>query len=442
MTKYDLLVIGFGKAGKTLAATLANEGKKVAIVEESAAMYGGTCINIGCIPTKTLIAATDSGKNYEEAKKTRDAVVSKLNAKNFAMLDNNPQVDVYTAKAKFISDKAVEISAGGETKVLEGDIVVINTGATNNVLPIPGLTTTKNVFNSTELQSLEHAPKKLGILGGGNIGLEFASLYARQGVEVTIIDFSPAILGREDKEIAEMAKGYLEEQGVIFKLGTATKEIKNNGNLVVVDTEKYGELEFDALLHATGRRANTKDLGLENTDIKLADNGSIIVDEFCQTNVENVFAVGDVNGGLQFTYVSLDDFRIVNGYLHGNKEYTRNSRKNVPYSVFISPALSRVGLNEQEAKAQYSNVAVASLPVANMPRGAVNQDQRGVFKVVVDKDTNLILGATLFSKNSEEIINLIKLAMDNNIPYTYIKNQVFTHPTMAENLNDVFKLIK
>ncbi len=442
MIKYDLLVIGFGKAGKTLAATFGNEGKKVAVVEESSEMYGGTCINIGCIPTKTLIVAADNKKDFKEAKAIRDTVVSKLNAKNFAMLDNNPNIDVYTASAKFVSNKVVEISVNGETKQLEGDIVVINTGAKNNVLPIPGLTTSKNVYDSTQFQKLEATPKTLGIIGGGNIGIEFANLYARFGVDVTVIDFAPTVLGREDKDIAEMAKGYLEEAGVTFKLGTATKEIRNNGEKVVVDTEKYGDLEFDALLHATGRRANTENLGLENTDIKVNERGFIEVDDYCQTNVENVFAVGDVNGGLQFTYVSLDDFRVVNGYLHGNKDYTRANRKNVPYSTFISPVLSHVGLHQAEAEENYSNIAVASLPVANMPRGVVNQDQRGIYKVIVDKDTNLILGATLFGKNSEEIINIIKMAIDNKIPYAYLKNQIFTHPTMAENLNDVFKLIK
>ena len=441
MSKYDLLVIGFGKAGKTLAATFAKEGKKVAVVEESSAMYGGTCINIGCIPTKTLIVAADNKKDYNEAKATRDKVVTKLNAKNFAMLDNSPNVDVYTARAKFVSNKVVEISANGETKQLEGEVVVINTGAKNNVLPIPGLTTSKNVYDSTELQKLEKAPKTLGIIGGGNIGLEFASLYSRLGVKVTVIDHSDRILVREDADVAELAKGYLEETGVEFKLGSTTKEVRNNGENVVVVTEEHGELEFEAVLHATGRRANTENLGLENTDIELRPNGSIVVDEYCQTTVENVFAVGDVNGGLQFTYVSLDDFRIVNGYLHGKKEYTTADRKNVPYSTFISPALSHVGLHEEEAKAQYSNVAVGSLLVANMPRGAVNQDQRGIYRVVVDKDTNLILGATLFGKNSEEIINIIKMAIDNKIPYTYIRDQIFTHPTMAENLNDVFKLV-
>jgi len=216
---------------------------------------------------------------------------------NYDRLDLKDNYGILVIPGYLGSNKVVEILIDGETKQLEGDIVVINTGAKNNVLPIPGLTTSKNVYDSTQFQKLESTPKTLGIIGGGNIGIEFANLYARFGVDVTVIDFAPTVLGREDKDIAEMAKGYLEEAGVTFKLGTATKEIRNNGEKVVVDTEKYGELEFDALLHATGRRANTENLGLENTDIKVNERGFIEVDDYCQTNVENVFAVGDVNGG-------------------------------------------------------------------------------------------------------------------------------------------------
>ena len=229
MKNYDLLVIGFGKAGKTLAAKFASLGKKVALVEESNTMYGGTCINIGCIPTKTLIVSSEKGDKYEVAKQNRDNVVEKLRAKNFAGLNNNPQVDVYTAKAKFIEDKVVEISASGETEKLTAEIVVINTGAVANVLNIPGLETSKNVVDSTELQKLETLPKNLGILGAGNIGLEFASLYAKFGSNVTVLDSTQNILGREEVVVANLAKEYLEEQGVKFILGTETSEISNNG---------------------------------------------------------------------------------------------------------------------------------------------------------------------------------------------------------------------
>ncbi|MDY2987428.1 MAG: FAD-containing oxidoreductase [Peptoniphilus sp.] len=438
MKNYDLLVIGFGKAGKTLAAKFASLGKKVALVEESNTMYGGTCINIGCIPIKTLIVSSEKGDKYEVAKQNRDNVVEKLRAKNFAGLNNNPQVDVYTAKAKFIEDKVIEISASGETEKLTAEIVVINTGTVANVLNIPGLETSKNVVDSTELQKLETLPKNLGILGAGNIGLEFASLYAKFGSNVTVLDSTQNILGREEVVVANLAKEYLEEQGVKFILGTETSEISNNGEKVVVHTKEHGTFEFDVLLHATGRKPNVQNLGLENTNVELSERGAINVDEHLETSVDNVFAVGDVNGGLQFTYTSLDDYRILISYLLGDKSYSQKDRKNVPYTIFISPTLSHVGLTEKEALEAGYEVFSKELPVANMPRGVVNGDTRGLFKSVVDKKTNLILGATLFGKNSEELINLIKMAMDNNIPYTYIRDQVFTHPTMGENLNDLF----
>ncbi|MBF0715106.1 FAD-containing oxidoreductase [Gemelliphila palaticanis] len=440
MKKYDLLVIGFGKAGKTLAVKYASLGKKVAVIEEDNTMYGGTCINIGCIPTKTLIVAANNGDSYEEAKNKRDTVVNKLRSKNFDMLNNNQNVDLYNARAKFKANKIIEISSNNETVELTAEIIVINTGAKTNLLNIKGLTTSNNVVNSTELQKYEKAPKHLGILGAGNIGLEFASLYSKLGTKVTVIDHSDKILAREEEAISKLALEYLENQGVEFKFNSTTEEIFNNGDSVVVKTKEHGELEFDVLLHATGRKPNTENLGLENTNINLTERGAIEVDKFCQTSVENVFAVGDVNGGLQFTYTSLDDYRIVLNYLQGNKDYSLEDRKNVPYTVFIEPPLSRVGLTEKEAAQKGFNIAVKEIPVANMPRGVVNGDTKGLFKAVVDKDSKLILGATLFGKNSEELINIIKMAMDNNITYTYIRDQIFNHPNMAENLNDLFNM--
>lgn len=442
MEKYDLLVIGFGKAGKTLAAKLAAEGKKVAVIEADSAMYGGTCINIGCIPTKTMLVAAHSGKSYAEVKATRDAVVTKLNQKNYHMLADNSNITVYNATAKFIKNKEVQITVDGTVKQLSAEIIVINTGAKSNVLPIKGLTSAKQVYDSTGLQMLEKQPQRLGILGGGNIGLEFAGLYARLGSAVSVIDMSPAILTREEPEVAALAKEYMENQGVSFYLDTATTEVFNRNDAVIVRTEKYGELEFDALLYATGRVPNLADLGLENTDITFTNRG-IVVDENCMTNVENVYAVGDVKGGLQFTYISLNDFRKVYRAIKakeaGQKAVSVPDGA-IPYTTFITPPLSRIGLTEKDAREQGYHLLVKTLPVANMPRGAVNQDPRGLFKAVVDQNSRQILGVTLFGRNSEELINLIKMAMDHQIPYTYLRDQIFTHPTMAENLNDLFNL--
>lgn len=436
MTHYDLLVIGFGKAGKTLAGKLAAAGKQVALVERDVAMYGGTCINIGCIPTKTLIVAAEKNLAFDQVMAQKEAVVTRLRGKNEAVL-KGAGVTLYNAQARFLSNTVVELTAGSDREEVTADLIVINTGAVTNSLPIPGLLTSDKVYDSTGIQNLTERPDRLAIIGGGNIGLEFASLYTKLGSQVTVFEAAPAILGRDEPEIAKLAQTYLEEDGVTFKLGAAISAVANSGAEVVISANGEDHA-FDAVLHATGRKPAIEGLGLENTDIQLTDRGAIKVDDYCETSVPGIYAVGDVNGGPQFTYTSLDDFRIVFGKLTGNGDYKRSDRGALPSTVFIEPALSRVGLTEKEATEQGYEVVTNQLPVANMPRAHVNNDLRGLYKVVVDKKTSLILGASLLGTGSQEIINLITMAIDNKIPYTYIKNQLFTHPTMAENLNDVF----
>ncbi|WP_162011238.1 FAD-containing oxidoreductase [Streptococcus sp. S784/96/1] len=436
MKSYDIIVIGFGKAGKTLAGKMAAIGKKVALVEQNAANYGGTCINIGCIPTKTLIQAAENNLTFEQAMTLKETVTTRLRNKNQMVLENSG-TDLINAHAKFISNKVIEVSAGDETEHLTAETIIINTGAVSNVFPIPGLLESKNVVDSTGIQNLPEQPKRLGIIGGGNIGLEFASLYARLGSQVTVFENSPVILGRYEEVAAKLAQQYLEEDGVSFVLGSQVEAVANRGEEVVV-TESGKEYVFDTVMYAMGRKPATEGLGLENTDIVVTDRGAVQVDDYCETTVPGVYAVGDVNGGLQFTYTSLDDFRIVFGKLTDYGHYNLQSRQNVPNSLFIEPALSQVGLTEKAAQEAGLPYKANELLVANMPRAHVNNDLRGVYKVIVNTETNEILGATLFGSGSHEIINLIKMAMDNKIPYTYLKNQIFTHPTMAENLNDVF----
>ncbi|MTV96469.1 FAD-containing oxidoreductase, partial [Streptococcus pneumoniae] len=339
----------------------------------------------------------------------------------------------------FLSNKVIEIQAGDEKKELTAETIVINTGAVSNVLPIPGLATSKNIFDSTGIQSLDKLPENLGILGGGNIGLEFAGLYNKLGSKVTVLDALDTFLPRAEPSIAALAKQYMEEDGIELLQNIHTTEIKNDGDqvLVVTEDETY---RFDALLYATGRKPNVEPLQLENTDIELTERGAIKVDKHCQTNVPGVFAVGDVNGGLQFTYISLDDFRVVYSYLAGDGSYTLEDRLNVPNTMFITPALSQVGLTESQAADLKLPYAVKEIPVAAMPRGHVNGDLRGAFKAVVNTETKEILGASIFSEGSQEIINIITVAMDNKIPYTYFTKQIFTHPTLAENLNDLFAI--
>ena len=316
MLMYDVIVIGFGKAGKTLAAKLSSQGKKVALIEKSKSMYGGTCINIACIPTKTLIVAAEKGLDFEQAMNEKNAVTTRLNGKNYATIAGTG-VDIIDATARFVSNKVIEIQAGDEKEELTAETIIINTGAVPNVLPIPGLAESKFAVDSTGIQRLENLPKRLGVLGGGPIGLEFAHLYNTLGSQVTVLDASETFLPRIEPSIAALAKGYLEEDGIQFLQGIHTQEIKDGQNSLTVVTDK-GDFEFDILLYATGRKPNTAGLGLENTDIQVTDRGAIQVNRHLETSVPGVFAVGDVNGGPQFTYMSLDDFRIVFNYLTGD----------------------------------------------------------------------------------------------------------------------------
>ena len=334
MLMYDVIVIGFGKAGKTLAAKLSSQGKKVALIEKSKSMYGGTCINIACIPTKTLIVAAEKGLDFEQAMNEKNAVTTRLNGKNYATIAGTG-VDIIDATARFVSNKVIEIQAGDEKEELTAETIIINTGAVPNVLPIPGLAESKFAVDSTGIQRLENLPKRLGVLGGGPIGLEFAHLYNTLGSQVTVLDASETFLPRIEPSIAALAKSYLEEDGIQFLQGVHTQEIKDGQNSLTVVTDK-GDFEFDILLYATGRKPNTAGLGLENTDIQVTDRGAIQVNRHLETSVPGVFAVGDVNGGPQFTYMSLDDFRIVFNYLTGDGSYNLETRRNYATTLFIA----------------------------------------------------------------------------------------------------------
>lgn len=433
---YDLIVLGFGKAGKTLAAKLGSMGKTVAMIEENPLMYGGTCINIACIPTKTMIVAASKGLSYDQVLNQREVVTSRLRNKNFNMLDTNEHIDVYTGHGEFISNKEIAVTAGEDKIVLSSDTIIINTGAVSIKPNIDGIDTATGFYNSTEIQHLSSQPSTLGIIGAGPIGLEFASLYAKLGTKVTVFNIDSNILKREEPIAQKLANEYLTEQGVTVLNSVTLNAVSNKGSkpVITADNQNY---TFDAVLYATGRRPNTTNIGLKNTDITTNERGAIVVNDTCESSVPGVYAVGDVNGGPQFTYISLDDFRIVFGALTGNGHYTLKDRKNIPYTTFLTPPLARVGLTEEEAINKGYTVKTKEMLVATMPRAHVNDNLKGAFKIVVNTENNLILGATLYSQSAEELINLIKMAMDNNIPYTYFKNQIFTHPTMAENLNDL-----
>lgn len=280
--------------------------------------------------------------------------------------------------------------------------------------------------------------KKLVIIGAGYIGLEFASMFAEYGSEVTVLDLHDNFLPREDDDIAVEIKHDLENSGVKFELGVKISRIDDH----TVYYEKDGVTTTtvaDRILVATGRKPNTEDLGIENTDIELNDRGTIMVDDYLRTNIENVWAIGDVKGGPQFTYISLDDFRIIKDQLYGDAQRRVSDRINVPYSVFITPTLSRVGLNEKEAKSQNIKYELKKLPVTAIPKAQVLKDPRGLFKALINPANNQILGVTLYGAESYELINQISMAMKMKIPANILRDQIYTHPTMSESFNDLFK---
>ena len=438
MTHYNLLVIGFGKAGKTLAKFAASQGQHVALVEQSSDSFGGTCINHGCIPSKVLVHDGIDGIDFGSAFSRKKDVVSALNKKNYGNLANDANIDVFTNKAQFKSNTEVNLVSedGTIAQTLTADKIVINTGAKSNIPSIKGIETAQNLYDSRGLLNIPTQPDHLVIIGGGYIALEFASMFANFGTKVTVLEYGSQIMPREDQDVVTHAIKDLEDKGISFITNVETQAFKNENNQTTIVTSK-GNFLADAVLLATGRIPNT-DLAVENTDIELGERGEIKVNDHLQTSVANIYAAGDVKGGLQFTYISLDDFRILQSELFGDHSRTTNNRGVIPYTVFIDPPFSRVGLTAEQVKAQHFNYAENTLLINTVPRHKINNDPRGIFKVVINKDNNEILGATLYGKESEEIINLIKLAIDQHIPYQVLRDNIYTHPTIVESFNDLF----
>ena len=455
MNAFDVIIIGFGKGGKTLAAEFAKRGQKVAIIERSDKMYGGTCINIGCIPTKTLVhqakmasALKDAtfeerSEFYRNAVSVKESVTSALRNKNYHNLADNPNVTVYTGIGSFVSADVVAVRTATEEIRLTSKQIIIDTGAETVIPPIEGVAGNPFVYTSTSIMELADLPRRLVIIGGGYIGLEFASMYASFGSQVTVLESYPELIAREDRDIAASVKETLEKKGIVFRMNAKVQSVNRVEDKAIVtfadsQTDEVFVLEADAVLLATGRRSNTKDLNLEVAGVEVDVRGAIIVDEYLKTTNPNIRAVGDVKGGLQFTYISLDDYRIVREDLFGDKERRTGDRNPVSYSVFIDPPLSRIGLNEEEARRQNRDIIVKKLPVMAIPRAKTLGETDGLLKAIIDKNTGKILGCVLFAPDSSEVINTVAVAMKTGQDYTFLRDFIFTHPSMSEALNDLF----
>lgn len=435
----NALIIGFGKAGKTLASYLAGQGMNVAIVEQSELMYGGTCINIGCIPTKAMVVSAENKMDYEIAVASKNELTTLLRKKNYDALADLPNVNVFTGKASFVNANEIEILLTDSTTVkIIAEKIFINTGTSPFIPAINGLQTSKRVFTSTTLLNSLPLPKKLTIIGGGFIGLEYASMYAQYGTKVTILDSSSVFLAKEDADMAAEIKKVLESKNITIVNGVEVTEIESSETEDLIYYHHKGVNEImtaDAILLATGRKAYTEGLNLAASGVSTNDRGFIITDHFLKTNVPHIWALGDINGGPQFTYISLDDFRIVKDQLFGTSKRTTVDRKNIPFSVFISPPFSHVGLREKEALEKGFAIKVVKVSAAAIPRTRIDKQTNGMLKAIIDEKTNLILGFTLFCGTSHEMINLVKMAMDNNITYKELTEGIYTHPSMMEAFN-------
>jgi pyruvate/2-oxoglutarate dehydrogenase complex dihydrolipoamide dehydrogenase (E3) component len=454
MKEFDAIIIGFGKGGKTLAADMARRGQNVAMIERSDKMYGGTCINIGCIPTKTLVhqaklasrmvddSFADRARFYAEAVAEKDKVTTLLRGKNYHNLADNPNITVFTGVGSFESESVVKVTAPEGSTLLHSERVFINTGAETIVPSIPGINS-PFVYNSTTLMEVSKLPRRMVIVGGGYIGLEFASMYASFGTKVTVLEYAAQLIGREDRDIAELVQSALEKKGVTFVLSAQVMEIVSSTDHASVQykntsTGEFKALDAEAVLLATGRKPRTEDLNLAAAGVKTDARGTIIVDDQLRTTNPNIRALGDVKGGLQFTYISLDDYRIVRANLFSEAKRSVSDRDPVSYSVFIDPPLSRIGISEDDALKQGLDVTVKKLPVMAVPRAKTLGETEGLMKAIIDNKTHQILGCTLFAPDSSEVINIVAAAMKTGQDYTFLRDFIFTHPSMSEALNDLF----
>ena len=443
----DLAVIGFGKGGKTLAAALAKQGRRAVLIEQSAAMYGGTCINIGCVPTKSMVyraeqLAADAAHpdEYTDAVAATAALTAELRGINYAMLDNLEQATVLTGHARFIDPHTLSVELpDGAAVTVAARWIVIGTGSRPVLPDIAGLRESPLVYTSTDLLTRADLPQRLVVLGGGYVGLEFAGMYAAYGSTVTVLERGPQVLAREDPDVSECAGRILSDNGVVILTGTEVMAIESTGvRFRHVDGTR--RLDADAILVALGREPVTDGLDLSAAGVLTTASGAVQVDEHLRTSQEHIFAVGDVNGGPQFTYISLDDYRVVLSQLAGDGTRSTATRSAVPYTLFTTPALARVGLTATEAAAAGHRIKVASLPVsgmATMPRARIVGQTDGMMKVVVDAADDLILGAALLCHDSHEVINTVALAMRHGITATQLRDSIYTHPSMTEGFNQL-----
>ncbi len=453
---YDAIVIGSGQGGTPLAHALAKAGLKTAIVERN--HVGGTCVNVGCTPTKTMVASArvaylarrsadygvDNGPvtvSMSAVRRRKQKIVESFREGVLKNIEETPGLELFRGEARFIGPKSLEIflSEGG-TRPLTGKRIFINTGARSAMPPVPGLDTVVTL-DSSSIMELESLPSHLLVMGGGYVGLEFGQMFRRFGSQVTIVHRGDQLLSREDPDVADEVARILEEDGIKVLLNSeAVRANAVNGdsvNLTVRTEEREIVFEGSHLLVAVGRQPNTDRLNLQSAGVQTDEHGFIKVNDRLETNIDGVYALGDVKGGPAFTHISYDDFRILRANLLEGGQATTKGRL-VPYTVFIDPQLGRIGLTETEARNQGLHIHVAKLPMSRVARAIEMSETRGFLKAVVDVDTKQILGCAVLGIEGGELMAMFEIAMMGHLPYTALKDGIFAHPTLAESLNNLF----
>jgi pyruvate/2-oxoglutarate dehydrogenase complex dihydrolipoamide dehydrogenase (E3) component len=455
-TNYDAIIIGAGQAGYPLSTALAGAGWRTALVERE--HVGGTCINEGCTPTKTMVASAraaylagrgaDFGVRTGQVKvdmvrvrERKRKIVDDFRSGDERRIRSAPGLDLLIGQASFTGPNTVAVRLqSGETLQLEAKTIFLNVGARPAMPPLPGLEKV-DALNSTTIMELDMLPEHLLIVGGGYVGLEFGQMFRRFGSQVTIVQRAERLLTREDDDVADEVAKILREDGITVLLNTnpVRVEPRSAGHVELVVHGPDGEraLPGSHLLIAAGRAPNSDWLNLESAGVETDSHGLIKVNERLETSVPGIYALGDVKGGPAFTHISYDDFRIIRtNLLEGGQATTRD--RYVPYTVFIDPQLGRVGLSEAEARTQKRSIRVAKMPMAYVARALETDEARGFMKAVVDAGTGQILGCAILGTEGGEIMAMLQIAMLGKLPYTVLREATFAHPTLAEALNSLF----
>lgn len=457
MKQYDAIIIGFGKAGKALAVELSNRGWQVAVVERSEMMYGGSCPNIACVPAKTLIHEAEistlfynedfprQASFYKQAIVRKNRLTSYLRDTNYERLNRMPNVTLYTGTGSFICPDTIKVTLPDGEIELQGKEIFINTGSTPVIPAIDGIEQSQHVYTSTTLMELNILPKHLIIIGGGYIGLEFASMYAGFGSKVTILEGGNRFMPNEDTDITHKIKEVMENNGIEIRLNVRAQSIHDtsDGVTLIYSDKSDGTpyyVDGDAILLAVGRKPMTKELNLQAAGVNLDEHGAIIVDEQLRTRVPHVWAMGDVKGGAQFIYIAQDDFRIVRDQLFGDRKRSVNDRELVQYAIFTDPPMAHIGITEEQALRRGCSIKVSRLPATSVVRSRTLKQTDGMLKAIVDSNNGQIMGCTLFCADAPEIINIVAMAMKTGQHYTYLRDFIFTHPSMSEGLNQLFDI--